>query len=139
MRRRTHAEHEMYAQFRLAEALAEHGDIDRAAAELARPMTARGASVPHRSSSRWRPWPAVPASSCRAWPSPPERRGSRAASVRSSRWWPKGRTNREIGEALFISEKTASVHVSNILAKLGVTNRTEAAHAARDRGITDPS
>ena len=51
----------------------------------------------------------------------------------------KGQTNRGIGETLFISEKTASVHVSNILAKLGVTNRTEAAHAARDRGITDPS
>jgi DNA-binding NarL/FixJ family response regulator len=51
----------------------------------------------------------------------------------------KGQTNREIRETLFISVKTASVHVSNILAKLGVTNRTEAAHAARDRGITDPS
>ena len=34
-----------------------------------------------------------------------------------------GRSNREIGEALFISEKTASVHVSNILGKLGVSSR----------------
>ena len=41
-----------------------------------------------------------------------------------------GRTNRQIGEALFISDKTASVHVSNILAKLGVANRSEAAAAA---------
>ena len=32
----------------------------------------------------------------------------------------EGRTNREVAEALFISEKTASVHVSHILAKLGV-------------------
>jgi DNA-binding CsgD family transcriptional regulator/tetratricopeptide (TPR) repeat protein len=44
----------------------------------------------------------------------------------------RGTTNREIGEALFISEKTASVHVSNILAKLGVSNRGEAAAVARD-------
>jgi DNA-binding CsgD family transcriptional regulator len=46
----------------------------------------------------------------------------------------QGRTNREIGETLFISEKTASVHVSNILAKLGVGNRGEAAAVARDLG-----
>ena len=39
----------------------------------------------------------------------------------------EGRSNREIGAALFISAKTASVHVSNILAKLGVASRTEAA------------
>ena len=42
----------------------------------------------------------------------------------------EGRSNREIGAALFISAKTASVHVSNILAKLGVTSRTEAAAVA---------
>ena len=39
----------------------------------------------------------------------------------------RGRTNRQIGRTLFISEKTASVHVSNILAKLGVRSRVEAA------------
>jgi DNA-binding CsgD family transcriptional regulator len=38
-----------------------------------------------------------------------------------------GRSNRDIADELFISPKTASVHVSNILAKLGVTTRTEAA------------
>ncbi|MFF7716948.1 AAA family ATPase [Streptomyces sp. NPDC007988] len=41
-----------------------------------------------------------------------------------------GRTNRQIAEELFISPKTASVHVSNILAKLGVTGRGEAAALA---------
>jgi DNA-binding NarL/FixJ family response regulator len=46
-----------------------------------------------------------------------------------------GRTNREIGSALFITAKTVSVHVSNLLAKLGATNRTEAAAVARERGL----
>jgi ATP/maltotriose-dependent transcriptional regulator MalT len=47
-----------------------------------------------------------------------------------------GRTNRQIAEALFISNKTASVHVSNILAKLGVANRGEAAAVAHRLGLT---
>ncbi|GAA3493354.1 hypothetical protein GCM10019016_004530 [Streptomyces prasinosporus] len=41
-----------------------------------------------------------------------------------------GHTNRRIAEELFISPKTASVHVSNILAKLGVSGRGEAAAVA---------
>jgi DNA-binding NarL/FixJ family response regulator len=47
----------------------------------------------------------------------------------------EGQTNREIGAALFISEKTASVHVSRILAKLGVRSRVEAATAAHRLGL----
>ena len=42
----------------------------------------------------------------------------RRASRRCWRCWPTGNSNRQIGAALFISEKTASVHVSNILGKL---------------------
>ncbi len=42
-----------------------------------------------------------------------------------------GRTNRQIGDELFVSEKTASVHVSNILRKLGVTSRVDAAAVAQ--------
>jgi ATP/maltotriose-dependent transcriptional regulator MalT len=48
-----------------------------------------------------------------------------------------GRSNRDIAEALFISAKTASVHVSNILAKLDVTGRGEAAATAHRLGLFD--
>jgi DNA-binding CsgD family transcriptional regulator len=47
-----------------------------------------------------------------------------------------GRSNGEIATALFISTKTASVHVSNILAKLGVSGRGEAAAVAHRVGLT---
>jgi Bacterial regulatory proteins, luxR family len=43
---------------------------------------------------------------------------------------------REIGETLFMSEKTASVHVSRILAKLDVGGRVEAAAVAHRLGLT---
>ena len=43
----------------------------------------------------------------------------------------QGLTNRQIGERLYISAKTASVHVSAILRKLGATSRTEAVYLAR--------
>jgi DNA-binding CsgD family transcriptional regulator len=47
----------------------------------------------------------------------------------------EGRTNREIGEVLFMAEKTASVHVSRILSKLDVRSRTEAAAVAHRMGL----
>jgi DNA-binding NarL/FixJ family response regulator len=46
-----------------------------------------------------------------------------------------GKTNREIGTQLFVSEKTASVHVSNILRKLGVSSRVDAAAIAQRVGV----
>jgi DNA-binding CsgD family transcriptional regulator len=46
-----------------------------------------------------------------------------------------GRSNREIAAALFIAPKTASVHVSNIMAKLGAASRTEAAAIALQAGL----
>ena len=46
-----------------------------------------------------------------------------------------GRTNKQIAEQLFISESTAGVHVSNILGKLAVSSRTEAASVALSQGI----
>lgn len=48
----------------------------------------------------------------------------------------KGLSNAEISNELFVSTKTVSVHVSNILAKLNVSSRTEAAAWAHQRGIT---
>jgi DNA-binding CsgD family transcriptional regulator len=52
----------------------------------------------------------------------------------------EGRTNRQIARALFINEKTASVHVSNIMRKLGAANRAEAAAIAhRLRLVSEPS
>jgi DNA-binding NarL/FixJ family response regulator len=47
-----------------------------------------------------------------------------------------GRSNREIAEDLVISAKTASVHVSNILRKLDVSGRQEAARVAHRLGVT---
>jgi len=47
----------------------------------------------------------------------------------------QGRTNREIGDRLYMAEKTASVHVSRILAKLDVRSRTEAAAVAHRLGL----
>jgi DNA-binding CsgD family transcriptional regulator len=46
-----------------------------------------------------------------------------------------GRTNRQIGEELFISEKTVSVHVSRVMAKLEAASRTEAVSIAYQRGL----
>ena len=47
----------------------------------------------------------------------------------------RGLTNGQIGRQLYISTKTVSVHVSNLLAKLGASGRTEAAAIARRRGL----
>ncbi|MGW5878265.1 helix-turn-helix transcriptional regulator [Nocardiopsis terrae] len=47
----------------------------------------------------------------------------------------EGLSNREVGEALFISAKTVSVHLSNLMGKLGVGNRTAAVARARELGL----
>jgi ATP/maltotriose-dependent transcriptional regulator MalT len=63
-------------------------------------------------------------------PSGPERLGLTAREFEVLRLVAAGRSNREIATELFISAKTASVHVSNILSKLGVATRGEAAATA---------
>ncbi len=49
----------------------------------------------------------------------------------------RGRTNAQIGATLYISPKTASVHVSNILRKLGLGSRVQAAAIAAELGLLD--
>jgi DNA-binding NarL/FixJ family response regulator len=67
----------------------------------------------------------------------PERMGLTARELDVLRLVAAGRSNREIASELFISVKTASVHVSNILGKLGVTSRGEAAAAAHRLRLFD--
>jgi DNA-binding NarL/FixJ family response regulator len=49
----------------------------------------------------------------------------------------KGQTNREIGTTLFITERTAGLHVSRVIGKLGAKNRSQAAAIAREIGLED--
>lgn len=49
----------------------------------------------------------------------------------------QGYTNAQIGAELLMSPKTASVHVSNILRKLNVVNRAQAAAVGERAGLTD--
>ena len=51
----------------------------------------------------------------------------------------QGRSNAEIGETLFISKKTVSVHVANIKAKLGASSRVEIAIYAIESGLEAPA
>ena len=63
--------------------------------------------------------------------------GLTAREVEVLRLVAQGRRNRQIATTLFVSEKTASVHVSNILRKLEVGSRTEAAAVAHRLGLFD--
>ena len=48
----------------------------------------------------------------------------------------EGRSNRQIGEMLFISDRTAARHLTNIFHKIDVESRTQAARYAIDHGLT---
>ena len=130
---------EAYARFRATEAFVRDDDRD-AAASSARDAYARAADI------GWICVRDAVASLARrarldlgavasAVASPADRYGLTARELDVVALVAEGRTNRQIADALFISAKTASVHVSNILAKLGVTNRGEAAAAARRLGL----
>jgi ATP/maltotriose-dependent transcriptional regulator MalT len=70
-------------------------------------------------------------------PADSERLGLTAREFEVLRLVAAGRSNREIAAELFISAKTASVHVSNILGKLGVATRGEAAATAHKLRLFD--
>ncbi|HEY4789821.1 MAG TPA: response regulator transcription factor, partial [Actinomycetes bacterium] len=72
-------------------------------------------------------------------PAPPTLAGLTPRELEVLRLLVEGRSNRQIAEQLFISTKTASVHVTNLLAKLGVHSRLEAAALARRLGLEQPA
>jgi len=131
-----------YARYRGAEAaLAVGGDRDRVTAELRRSHAAATtlgarplATAIERLARRARCDLATPGDG-------PRRGDSAGGPVLTPReaevlaLVAEGMTNRQIGERLFISGKTASVHVSRLLGKLGAGTRGEAAAVARRRGL----
>ncbi len=68
---------------------------------------------------------------------PARRFGLSAREIEVLRLVAAGQSNGEIGERLFITRKTAAVHVTHILDKLGVSNRVEAAMIAARLGLVD--
>ena len=142
------------SRWRLAEALAEAGRRDEAQRELLLAAEAAeqiGASAAARGAGRpGPPGPAGrPAGSRRAAGRGGAGPGGAAArdplagltdrEVEVLRLLAAGHSNKEIGAELFIAPKTASVHVSNILAKLGAASRTEAAAIAHAQGVGLPA
>ncbi|MER7072855.1 AAA family ATPase [Terrabacter sp. NPDC000476] len=114
------------------DAAREEADAARAVAERlgARPLLAElDAAVPRRSASR------VAARSATRDATEPTTRELTARELEVLGLLARGLTNGQIGKQLFISTKTVSVHVSNLLAKLGAAGRTEAAAIARRRGL----
>jgi DNA-binding CsgD family transcriptional regulator len=135
-----------YAQWRQAEALLLQGEpASRAAEPLraahattrrlgAKPLLGEVATLARRAriTLEQPTAPLAPAA-----PSPAQRLGLTERELEVLAYVAAGRSNREIGQALFISPKTASVHISNILRKLGVTSRVQAATAAHRLGLVD--
>jgi DNA-binding CsgD family transcriptional regulator len=135
-----------YARWRQAEALAlTHGDTNTMTRVLREAYTTAeglGAAPLRRSVERLaartgvslgpleHPEPAVR-------PDPLAELGLTAREREVLRLLGAGRTNQQISETLVIARKTASVHVSNILRKLAVSNRAEAAAVAHRLGAVD--
>jgi len=142
------------SRWRLAEALAESGRRDEAQQELlqaaevaerlgAAPLRSALADLARRARLADRPAPAMGAVRASGRPGGTAARdplaGLTAREVEVLRLLAAGMSNREIAAELFIATKTASVHVSNILAKLGAGSRTEAAAIAHAHGVSLPA
>ena len=135
-----------YAQLREAEAWLLAGDRDAATAALtasaehARAMGAAGLLEEAEALARRGRLRSAPSGTAVAAASdeddPAQRLGLTPRELEVLLLVAEGRTNREIGATLFMSEKTASVHVSRILAKLDVGGRVEAAAVAHRLGLT---
>ena len=138
------------ARWRAAEALlARRGDRALAADLLRQGHAAAVALGARPSAASWSAWPGWPGGAA---PGRPRRGGRRRAAgdpdgaalgltareLEVLALVAEGRSNRQVADALFISAKTASVHVSNILAKLGVASRVEAAAVAHRLGLLAP-
>jgi DNA-binding CsgD family transcriptional regulator/tetratricopeptide (TPR) repeat protein len=128
------------ALLRAAEAAMDGGDRDGAAQRLARaaPLADGLAAVPLREQIGSLARRARLSLPVRPAGGPAEENfGLTAREIEVLRLVSAGRANRDIAAELFISAKTASVHVSNILAKLHAASRTEAAAIAHRIGLAD--
>ena len=139
-----------YALLRHAEALAAAGDIDAAAAaageaaDLARgmgaaPLVEELEALIRRARLRPVATESPAPDDDAVVPDEFEQLGLTAREAEVLRLVADGLSNSQIAEQLFISRKTASVHVSNILSKLGVSTRVEAAALAHRRGLVQAS
>jgi DNA-binding CsgD family transcriptional regulator len=133
-----------YAAFRQAEAHLAAGDRDTATTVLrraaaitgrlgARPLDGEVQALARRARLDLTP-PAAAAAAADV-PGPAEQLGLTRREAEVLALVAAGRSNRQIAQALFISPRTASVHVSNILAKLRVRTRVEAAAVAHRLGL----
>jgi DNA-binding CsgD family transcriptional regulator len=137
-----------YAEWRLAEALllagaarGEASSVLSRAADTAREVGAVALLAQIASLARRARVPLSGAVATEASDPPEQRFGLTDRELEVLALLAEGLTNREIGERLFMSEKTASVHVSRILTKLDVRGRVEAATMAQRLGLaqTAPS
>jgi ATP/maltotriose-dependent transcriptional regulator MalT len=124
---------------RLAEALLEAGDHDRATRELSdtHAVARRLGAAPLRDAVEdlaRRARIALPGARPRRDVVDPLTARERAVLELVA----EGLTNRQVGERLFISEKTVSVHLSRAMGKLGANRRAEAVAIAYDRGLLTP-
>lgn len=120
------------SRWRLAESLLENGDRSEAEVEWRRAV----ATADRLGAAPLREALAAVGRRARFETGAAPRHGLTTRELDVLRLVAEGRNNRQIAAALYISPKTASVHVSNILAKLGAATRTEAAAVAHREGLT---